>query len=163
MKRMIIKLGCTWQYSEQLSEEEFIQFTDTKDFDDLKLVDISDVSFREICIIRKGQKYGVYTFDHASGFGGPQTWCTPTYEPFPYDEVKYSDNPNLHGDGFLAFRIGNKWGIIKVVVRQYDNSEGVYDVEYAGTMRRIVVPCQYESLGDAELQLGTSFNWKEPF
>ena len=163
MNKMVIKLGCTWQYSEQLSEEEFIQCSETKDFDDLKLVDISDASFREICIIRKGQKYGIYTFDYSSGFGGAQTWCTPTYEPFPYDEVKYCAYPDIHDVGFLAFRIGNKWGIIKVVVRQFDDTEGIYDVEYAGTKRRIVVPCQYESLEEAELQLGQSFNWKIPF
>ena len=163
MNKMVIKLGCTWQYSEMPSEEEFIQFTDTKDFDDFKLLDISDASFREICIIRKSQKYGIYTFDHASGFGGPQTWCTPTINPFPYDEVKCCVLPDIHDVGFLAFRIGDKWGIIKVVVSQFDDTEGIYDVEYAGTKRRIVVPCQYESLEEATQQLSDQVDFKDPF
>ncbi len=59
----------------------------------------------------------------------------------------------------FAFRIGSKWGILEVV-DGCNEEEGVYDVEYLLTKRRIVVPCEYVALEDAELQLGDSYDWK---
>ena len=64
--------------------------------------------------------------------------------------------------GLFAFRIGEKWGIVKVVDGRNDD-EGVYDMECPLTKRRIVVPCNYVALEDAELQLGEKIDWKEPF
>ena len=163
MKEFVMKLGCTWQYVEMPSEKELKQCTESEEFDEFTLLNISDINYPEICLIRKEKKYGIYTFDQSIGENGCKTWCTPTQNPFPYDEVKYCVTPDIHDVGFLAFRISNKWGIIKVVARILDTTEGIYDVEYAGTKRRIVVPCQYVALEDAEIQLGESFKWEEPF
>ena len=44
-----------------------------------------------------------------------------------------------------------------------NEKEGVYDVEYLLTKRRIIVPCEYVALEDAELQLGEKIDWKDPF
>ena len=37
-----------------------------------------------------------------------------------------------------------------------------YDYEYPMTKRRILVPCEYNSIEAADAQLGVSHEWKEP-
>ena len=162
MKEMVIELGCTWQYNEDPSEIEVKCCTDSVEFDDLAYIAITYKVKMQVCVLHKGDKYGIYTLDHTNGMGGPGIWCNPTVDPFPYDEVKYCAFPWDYGYGVFAFRINNKWGIIKVVDGA-NEEEGIFDVEYLLTKRRIVVPCQYVALEDAELQLGESFKWEEPF
>ena len=162
MKEMVIELGCTWQYNQDPSEIEVKCCTDSVEFDDLAYIAITDRVKMQVCVLHKGDKYGIYTLDHTKGMGGPGIWCNPTVDPFPYDEVKYCAFPWDYGYGVFAFRINNKWGIIKVVDGA-NEEEGIFDVEYLLTKRRIVVPCQYVALEDAELQLGESFKWEEPF
>ena len=163
MKEFVMKLGCSWQYDQDPNEIEIQCSSEIVEFDDVAYIPITDRAKMQVCVIRKGDKYGVYTLDN-SGMGGPGVWCSPTVNPFPYDEVKFCtfpfDYPNDHG--VFAFRIGEKWGIIKVV--DGDNKEeGVYDVEYRLSKRRIVVPCVYATLEDAESQLGNSYDWEDPF
>lgn len=164
MKKKVYKVGCTWLYVEDLDEIMNANSTESIDFDEMAFIEITDRAKMQVCVIRKGNKYGVFTGDHTNGFGGPGTWCSPTVNPFPYDEVKCCTFPWDYGNerGFFAFRIGIKWGIIKVVDGS-NKEEGVYDVEYLLTKRRIVVPCQYVALEDAELQFGESYDWKNPF
>ena len=150
-----------WVYSEDPSETEKLK--DPTAFDEVVGVDIFDRSPLPACILRKGDKYGVYTLDHATGQGGAGTWYSPTSDAFPYDEVMFRPFPTEDLYGLLAFRIKDKWGIIKVADPVIDLEEGVYDVEYGGTKRRIVVPCRYKVLEDAELQLGASYEWENPF
>ena len=162
MKQRVYKLGCTWQYNQDPSEIEIKCSTESVEFDEVAYVPITDRAKMQVCILRKGDKYGVYTNDHTNGPGGPGVWCCPTVNPFPYDEVKSCVFPWDDEYGVFAYRIGNKWGIIEVVDGSNDE-EGIYDVEYLLTKRRIVVPCEYVALEDAELQLGESFDWKNPF
>lgn len=162
MKERVMKLGCTWQYNQDPSEIEIKCSTEFVEFDEVAYVPITDRAKMQVCILRKGDKYGVYTNDHTNGPGGPGVWCCPTVNPFPYDEVKSCAFPWDDEYGVFAYRIGKKWGILEVVDGSNDE-EGIYDVEYLLTKRRIVVPCEYVALEDAELQLGESFDWKNPF
>lgn len=164
MKGNVLKLGCTWQLIENPSKIEIDCSTESVEFDNLAMIAITDRFTAQVCVLQKGDKYGIFTCDHTNGMGGPGVWCSPTFNPFPYDEVKYSSFPfdYPYEYGVFAFRIGEKWGIIKVVDGR-NEEEGVYDVEYTLTKRCIVVPCKYVALKDAELQLGESYNWKDPF
>lgn len=162
MINRVYKLGCTWQYNQDPSEIEIKCSSESVEFDEVAYVPITDRATMQVCVLRKGNKYGVYTNDHTNGQGGPGVWCSPTVNPFPYDEVKSCSFPWDDEYGVFAYRIGNKWGIIKVVDGSNDE-EGVFDVEYLLTKRRIVVPCEYVALEDAELQLGESYDWEDPF
>ena len=160
MKEEVYRVGHTWEYIQDLDENDL--YSESVEFDDIAYVAITDRATMQVCIIRKDNKYGVYTNSHVNGFGGPGVWSTTTLKPFPYDEVKYCAFPWDKEYGLFAFRIGEKWGIIKVVDGS-NEEEGVYDVEYLLTKRRIVVPCQYHLLKDAENQLRESHDWKDPF
>lgn len=164
MKEKVIRLGCIWQYIQDPGDIEIKCSTESVEFDDVAYIAITDRVKMQVCVLRKGEKFGVYTLDHTKGMGGPGVWCSPTVNPFPYDEVKYCatpwDYPNEYG--VFAFRIGNKWGIIEVVDGS-NEEDGIFDVEYLLTKRRIAVPCQYVALEDAELQLGDSYDWDNPF
>ena len=159
MKKEVYRVGCGWEYIQDPSEIEIKCSTKSAEFDEFSFVAITDRATMQVCILRQGQKYGIYTCDHTNGFGGPGVWCSPTVNPFPYDEVKYCSFPMDDEYGVFAFRIGSKWGILEVV-DGCNEEEGVYDVEYLLTKRRIVVPCEYVALEDAELQLGDSYDWK---
>lgn len=149
-------------FTENPDEKEIKCSRETVAFDTSTLVSISDLSVSQVCILRKDNKYGIYTLDHANGMGGSGTFYSPTRNPFPYDEVKYY---TIYNDScaFFAFRIGNKWGILKVSGDFINQEGGLYDVEYNASKRRLLVPCQYVALEDAELQLQTSVNWQELF
>ena len=162
MKQRVYKLGCTWQYNQDPSEIEIKCSSESAEFDELGFVAITGRVTMQVCILRRGEKFGIYTCDHTNGFGGPGVYCSPTVSPFPYDEVKSCVFPWDDEYGVFAYRIGNKWGIIEVVDGS-NEEEGVFDVEYLLTKRRIVVPCEYVALEDAELQLGETYDWEDPF
>jgi len=162
MKEKVYKVGYTWEYTQNPNEIEHENCIQSVEFDDLIYIAITDRVTKQVCILKKGSKFGVYTNDHTNGFGGPGTWCNPTANPFPYDEVKYCSFPWDKEYGIFAFRIGNKWGII-MVVDGSNEEEGIFDVEYLLTKRKIVVPCEYLSLEDAELQLREKYDWIDSF
>ena len=162
MKKEIFRVGCGWEFIQDPSEVEIKCSTESAEFDELSFVAISGRATMQVCILQQGEKFGIYTCDHTNGFGGPGVYCSPTVSPFPYDEVKSCAFPWDDEYGVFAYRIGKKWGILEVVDGSNDE-EGIYDVEYLLTKRRIVVPCEYVALEDAELQLGESFDWKNPF
>ena len=77
------------------------------------------------------------------------------------DEVKYCADLFKETPALFACRVANKWGIIEVVdISRKTKDE--YDAEYGLTKRRIVVPCQFSSLEEADAQLGTPHEWSEP-
>ena len=156
----VFRVGCNWEYIEDSCEVNREYWNQAEMFEEKELIPITDRVTPQVCIIRNGEKFGIFTLDHTNGFGGPGTWCTPTVIPFPYDEVKYCVFPWDYEYGVFAFRIGDKWGVIEVVDGSNDE-EGIYDVEYLLTKRRIIVPCGQDSLASAELLLKTSYNWKE--
>jgi len=164
MKEVIIKAVSAWEYTEDPYEIEQMVSEKPIEFDDVAYIPITDRGKPQACVIRKGDRYGVFTLDHTNGMGGPGTWLSPTIEPFPYDEVKCCsfpfDYPNEYG--LFAFRVVDKWGIIKVVDCDSPSHE-VYDAEYGLSKRQIVVPCEYASLAEAESQLSDKFEWVNPF
>ena len=162
MKERVYRLGCTWQFIENPDKTEIDCSTQSEELDNLSMIAITGCITVQVCVLKKGDKYGVFTCDHTNGMGGPGVWCSPTVDPFPYDEVKYCAFPWDKEYGLFAFRIGNKWGIIKVVDGR-NEEEGVYDFETPLTKRRIVVPCKYVALEDAEIQLGNTYDWMDPF
>ena len=162
MKEKVYKIGFTWVYTQNPNEIESKNCNQSVEFDDLIYLAITNRITKQVCILKKGNKFGIYTNDHTYGMGGPGTWCNPTVNPFPYDEVKYCSFPLDEEYGVFAFRIGNKWGII-MVVDGSNEEEGIFDVEYLLTKRKIVVPCEYISLEDAELQLREKYDWKDSF
>ena len=138
---------------------------ESDEFDQLFPIPISDFALAQVLIIRKANKYGVYSCSGSFGFGGPGRWFNPTEIPFPYDEIKYSIIE--YGFCYVASRIGTKWGIIKVSDRLYiaDNEQDRDDYdgdEHALTRRKIVVPCNYDTLEEAGLQIGIT-DWNVPF
>ncbi len=160
-KEKVFRVGCNWIYFEDQDEAKKEHWEESKEFDETAYLAVFDLIVMQVCVIRKGKKYGIYTLDRTHGMGGAGIFCNPTLNPFPYDEVKscsFIDD----GYGFFAFRIGKKWGIIKIVAFN-NEEEGVYDVEYYTTKRRIIVPCEYVALADAELQLRMSLEWEDPF
>lgn len=162
MKEKVFRIGCIWEYNQNPDETGDKVIFPPEDFDEVAFVAITDRATMQVCVIRKGEKYGIYTLDYTNGFGGPGVWCSPTVKPFPYDEVKCSTFPSGKEYGVFAFRIGEKWGILRVVDGD-EPSQGLYDVEFMLTKRRIVVQCVYPSIEEAELQLGKKFDWEDPF
>ena len=159
MKEMVFKAETVWTYAKDLIEIFRYRDVEVQDFDDSVVVPLTDSFCAEVCVIRQGNKYGVYSAD------SPNTYCTPTSDPFPYDEVKestYFDGP-YKDYGYFAFRIDNKWGILQIADAMANCDKDVYDVKYAATLRRIVVPCQYESLEEAAQQLSDQVDFKDPF
>ena len=161
MSGTVIKVGRSWKYTDSMTEGDHSRKFEY--FDDVEFVPITDRGVMQVCIIKKENKYGVYILDSIDSFGSG-TWWTPTIQPFPYDEVCYctfpDDYPNEYG--LFAFRIREKWGVIKIVDGEYAAQE-TFDVEYAYTKRRIIVPCEYASLSELEKPLGKSYDWKDPF
>jgi len=160
-KEKVYRVGCNWIYFEDQDEAKKEHWEESKGFDETAYVSVYDQIVMQVCVIRKGKKYGIYTLDRTHGMGGSGIFCNPTLNPFPYDEVKCCASID-DGYGFFAFRIGKKWGIIKIVAFN-NKEEGVYDAEYYATKRRIIVPCEYVALADAELQLRMSLEWGDPF
>lgn len=166
MEKKVYRVGATWEHIEDPDEiaEEHYRFSE--EYDEIAYVAITDACTMQVCVIRKGNKYGIYSLDHVSYFGGPGTRVTPTICPFPYDEVKCCTYVSFYKEyreyGYFAFRINDKWGIIKIHGgNEYE--EGAYDVEYGDSRRKIIAPCQYSLLADAERQLGEACKWEDPF
>jgi len=139
--------------------------TESDEFDQRFYITISEFTPPQVLIIRKDKKYGVYSCSGSFGFGGPGRWFNPTEIPFPYDETKVSEI--VYGFCYVAFRIGTKWGIIKVAdgiyLANYEQDRDDYDGdEHALTRRKIVVPCNYDTLEEAGLQIGIT-DWNVPF
>ncbi len=157
MKEFVYKVGCTWTYANDPIEIFRFQDVEIQELDAFAYIHLSDSFGAKVCILRQGNKYGIFSADTQN------TFSTSTFDPFPYDEVKCCVMYPGKEYGYFAFRIDNKWGILQVVDRVFFKEKGVYDVEYAATNHRIVVPCKYVSLEDAEIQLNESVEWKNPF
>ena len=125
MKEKVYRVGCGWEYIQDLSEIEIKYSTKSVEFDKVGFVAITDRATMQVCILQSGEKFGIYTCDHTNGFGEPGVYCNPTVNPFPYDEVKYCAFPMDEEYGLFAFRIGNKWGMIEVVEGS-NEEEGIY-------------------------------------
>lgn len=162
---IVYKTQSNWEYIQ--SDRERMEKTPlvkrTASFEALDYIPITDRVTAQVCVIQHGEKYGLYTADHTCGFGGPGTWCNPTDEPFPYDEVLYCVNSFEFPapPGLFAFRVGDRWGIIEVIDGSCKTNDK-YDASYPLTKRRIIVPCEYGSLEEADAQLGTPHEWNKP-
>ena len=162
--KKVFKSNGNWNYIEDPDEIAKIVIDDTEEYDDFLPADISDWRLPHVLLIRQNGKFGIYNIHHLSQSivdGG--TWCSPTAEPFPYDEVKYCSFPEKYPNeyGLFAFRIGNKWGMIKITSREYKSQE-TFDYDYPLSKRRFALPCEYASLADIDLQLGAKYDWMDP-
>ena len=161
----VYKSNGVWQYIEDPDELAKIVIDDSKEYDEVLEAEISDWHISHVRLIRLNGKLGIYNLHHfrRSGAFDLGTWCSPTAEPFPYDEVKYCAFPDEYPNeyGLYAFRIGEKWGVIKITTKEYKSQE-VFDDEYPWSKRRIVLPCEYASLADIEQQLGKKYDWRNP-
>lgn len=158
---IVFKINRDWKYIQDDVERNSIKPSRIKTFEALDYIPITDRATAQVCVIQQGKKYGLYIADHTVGFGGPGTWCSPTKEPFPYDEIRYWADPFGEEIGLFACRVANKWGIIEVVDGERETNDK-YDAVYGLAKRRVVVPCQYGSLEEADAQLGTHHEWSEP-
>jgi hypothetical protein len=160
----VYKSNGVWYYIEAPDDIAKGIFEDSEEYDEVLIADITDWHITHVCLIRLNGKIGIYNLHHLSQSTiDCGTWCSPTAEPFPYDEVKYcafpEDYPNEYG--LFAFRIGEKWGVIKITTREYESQE-VFDEEYPLSKRRLVLPCEYASLADVEQKLGAKYDWMDP-
>ena len=158
---IVFKINRDWKYIQDDEERNSIKPSRIESFEALDYIPITDRATAQVCVIQHGKKYGLYITDHTVGFGGPGTWCSPTKEPFPYDEIRYWADPFGEEIGLFACRVADRWGIIEVVDGDLETNEK-YDAVYLLTKRRVVVPCEYGSLEEAAAQLGTPHEWREP-
>lgn len=108
MSETVIKVGSSWKYTDNMTEGDYSRRFEY--FDDIEFVPITDTWMIQTCIIKKGDKYGVYLLDSVDSFGAG-TWCTPASRPFPYDEVKYCTflfDSETNEPGYFSFRIKGK-------------------------------------------------------
>ena len=115
---------------------------------------ITDGIKMQLAVVGHNNKYGVYTLDCAYGMGCPGVYINPDAEAYPYDEVVAYET--LKGFCFIAVRIANKWGVIKVVDSDYQNKYEHFTHIYGATKRVIVVPCECDSIEVARQRI---FAW----
>lgn len=159
MEKKVIQTSCG--EVTKVKDKWFFRFTSG---DDKDVVDIpyTDGHTTDTFLIRHNGKYGVYSlpsdyiFDSYVNpnlksycYDGPTYWMALHEDPFPYDEVKIV-GMRYNYFGMMAYRIGNKWGIMYF----YDTTEDGY-VEM-----REAVPCKYPTLEAAGRQL---LAWENPF
>ena len=113
---------------------------------------ITDGFQAQVVVVSNNKKYGVYILDMCYyGMDGPGIYVNPEKEAFPYDEVvAYC---TIIGYSYIAFRIGEKWGILKVADIEYENRLENFTEIYSRTKRWVVVPCEYDSLDSARNML----------
>ncbi len=104
MKAKVYKVGCSWEYIQDSEEIEREYFTQSEEFDDVAFASITDIANMQVCVIKSGDKYGIYTLDRVKGWGFAGVWCSPTLNPFPYDEVKFCTFPWDKEYGVFAVR-----------------------------------------------------------
>ena len=158
---IVFKINRDWKYIQDDVERNSIKPSRIESFEALDYIPITDRATAQVCVIQHGKNYGLYIADHTVGFGGPGTWCSPTKEPFPYDEIRYCADVINESPALFACRVANKWGIIEVVDGERETNDK-YDAVYGLTKWRVVVPCQFGSLEEADAQLGTPHEWREP-
>ena len=86
----------------------------------------------QVAVVSNNKKYGVYILDMCYyGMDGPGIYVNPDKEAFPYDEVvAYC---TIIGYSYIAFRIGEKWGILKVADIEYENRLENFTEIYSST------------------------------
>lgn len=145
----------------RVKDKWFFRFTTNEDKD---LIDIpyTDGRIVDTFLIRHNGKYGIYSIpgnrdfdDYVKpnlenySYDGPCYWMALHSEPFPYDEVKVR-GMNGYFYGKIAYRIGKKWGIMFPFYIPSEECVGV----------NTVVPCEYDSVAEAERHLPV---WENPF
>jgi hypothetical protein len=147
-------LGFTMEEFNAMPEGDAEDFSNTQVVDTIKFIPISDRVHAQLCVLEHQGKFGVYTLDTCKFFGGPGKYFSPSKEAFPYDEILLSNR--IDGICYVAFRIEGKWGIEKIVDVDYVNPAEVFTNSYGLTKRRMYVPCEYDTVQSAQLQI---INW----
>ena len=126
-------------------------------FDSINYIGITDSVHAQMCVLGHNGKFGIFTLNDCYGFGGPGKYFNPTKDAFPYDEVLLHQIE--YGICYAAFRIGDKWGIEKIVDVEYDYENFTHN--YTSTRRRTVVPCEFDSLKAAQSQIISWHDFRE--
>ena len=129
----------------------FEESNNFKYFDSVKYLGITDSIYAQMCVLRCGEKFGIYMLEGCMGMNGPGKYSNPSEDAFPYDEAFLTEWKS--GIYYAAFRIGNKWGIERISYS--GNIEDTQDTE-GYKMRKIIVPCEFNSLEAAQSQI---LNW----
>lgn len=122
---------------------------DAEDFDNSRIVDtISYFSFSnrdkaQLCILEKNGKYGLYCLDSCDD-EGLGVYINPDKEPFLYDDILFSCT--VDGICYAGLCIDDKWGIEKIVDKDYINPGEQFLNCYGLTKRRMITPCIHDSL-----------------
>ena len=137
----------------------FEESNNSQVFDSFQSIAITDSMHARMCVLGHNGKYGIYTLDDCYGYGGSGKYFNPTKDAFPYDEILLSRMK--HGICYAACRIGNKWGIEKIVDGGYLCTNEVFTNTYSATKRRTVVPCKFDSLEAAQSQIISWHDFRE--
>lgn len=145
-----------WEFCQFIPEECVKAAQQTMYFDEAYYVHVNDSTFAnaQAALLRRGNKYGLFTAYQTFGMGGPGAWRNPFQDPFPFDEIRF------YANGFddvipaiFACRIGNRWGAIEVVDGEDDTAEK-YEVEYPAAKSRKIVNFNQKSFRALEKKLG---------
>ena len=151
----VFKIDGQWIYCEYECPVE--GSNNTQVYDTIKAIGISDQGVPQVCILGHNGKYGIYTLDGCYGQSGPGKYFNPTDKAFPYDEVLLHQIE--YGICYAAFRIGDKWGIEKIVDVGYTSENFTHN--YTSTRRKTVVPCEFDSLEAAQSQIISWHDFRE--
>lgn len=98
---------------------------------------LGDGHFGELAFVKKEGRIGIFLLDSADDYYGNYLYRADTF-PFMYDEIWIPDYTG-QSDAYLPFRIGTKWGVIKLLDHQN------YKVDYKGWC----VPWEYATRQEA--------------
>lgn len=133
------------------NKRNFWFFNYTLQTEDVREIPLGDGGKVDTLIVRHNGKFGIYTLPNLSDYGndGSLEWISLDEAPFPYDEIQVL-GMNGNDWGFIAYRIGEKWGIYLVYY--------VFQRDCVGFSK--IVPCKYSSIEEAIHQFPT---WRDPF
>ena len=151
----VFKIEGQWVYCEY--ERPVEGSNNTQVYDTIKAIYITDQGVPQVCILGHNGKFGIYTLNNCYGQSGPGKYFNPTKDAFPYDEVLIHQRE--YGICYAAFRIGDKWGIEKIVDREFNFENFTHN--YTSTKRKTVVPFKFNSLEAAQSQFISWHDFRE--
>lgn len=160
-KDFVCKVNNHWEYIADTEERASKNPVVLIEIDEFFPVFITDRCKAQVLLLRHGNKYGLYTGHHTAGMGGPGTWCNPSTEPFPFDDVRFYADPFKYNiPALFAFRKGSQWGVIEVIDGEAETDER-YETVYPLTKSRLLHRCRYNSLESLETKMGLQIKWGE--
>lgn len=148
--------GYDYFSDKQCNEENIIRV------DKFKYAPLSDASVAGLVFVERDGKQGVLTFDSGGQGGYGALIHSNNIFPFLYDEMLLNGSFNGEDIGYVAVRINNNWGILRV--------EGdVLDRRRARRPCMMIIPCIYPSKEAAIAKIKPNpdyhpeYGWHNPF